>query len=70
MIIRCGPLFDGDTRSGAGFCGATFDDEKRLTVCPHNPIVGGVDPLPGSEDRRRLWLTNRHMPDPYPERTP
>lgn len=41
MLRVCGPLFDGDDNGGRGFCGVTYDDERRLCVCPHLSLAGG-----------------------------
>jgi hypothetical protein len=42
MIVRCQPLFDGQTRDG-GFCGRMYDDAQQWTICPHGPLWAAAD---------------------------
>lgn len=42
MIVRCEPLYDGDTRPR---CAQFYDDMDRSTICPHKELHPYTSPL-------------------------
>jgi hypothetical protein len=69
MIVRCGPLHEGDLgprRDGGirGFCGAVYDDAKQWTICPHEFLLTQQE----KRDRLAQWIEQYDLPKLEAER--